>query len=115
MARESVGTVACPFCGGQASVFRNARSSRLLYFRCGEVVSGVSSGCGTVQIYGATGQAWIAKNMAGDPLGSADPVPDPVSDPIPDPVADPVPDPFITQAPARSSIWSRAAALLSED
>jgi hypothetical protein len=130
MAREIIGHIDCPHCGAVATVHQNARGSALRYYRCGEVVGGFSTGCGTVQIYGRSGQAWIAANMRPiDPKASA-PVPaeqpqpgfqrpraddgDPkASAPVPAPA--PITQPAPAPAPARKSVLGSLAQLLSEE
>jgi len=61
MTAAIVGHVTCPFCGNdKATVHREARGKRALYFRC---YDGPRGRCGTVQIRYEGGQAWILENM----------------------------------------------------
>lgn len=61
MTKEVLGHVTCPHCGNtQATVHRQAKGSRALYYRC---YGGASGDCGTVQIILAGGQGWIKANM----------------------------------------------------
>lgn len=121
MAKEIEGVIQCPHCGGAATVHRNGKASRLLYYRCGEVYGGASTGCGTVQIYGKSGQVWLRteldKNRVPDPKGS-EVLPVPVSDPVPDPLPNPVPvnvsDPVLNPVPKPKSVFSQFADFLGE-
>lgn len=70
MANPVIGHVECPHCGDAATVHREARGLRAMYYRCyGD--DGMSMRCGTVQIRGPSGQAWIAENMASAPAGKS--------------------------------------------
>ena len=61
MSREILGHVTCPHCGNsKATVHRQAKGSKALYYRCYESEHG---DCGTVQIILAGGQKWIKNNM----------------------------------------------------
>lgn len=80
-----IGTIACPCCQGAATVHscligRGAKKEAL-YIRCGTV----SNGCGCIQPYGPTGQAFIRENMTAinqeKPELDAAPKPDPVAEP----------------------------------
>jgi len=114
MARDVLGEIDCPHCGQVATVHQNARGAALRYYRCGEVLVGASSGCGTVQIYGRSGQAWIERHLrpvGADPKASP-PAPAPIADPLaspPAPITQPAP------APARKSVLDTLAHLLSEE
>lgn len=72
MANPVVGYVPCPHCGGQASVHREARGLRAMYYRCYEQ-DGMSMRCGTVQIRGPSGQVWIEKHMSSEAGGGGAP------------------------------------------
>jgi hypothetical protein len=117
MAREIVGEITCPHCGQAATVHQNARGAKLMYYRCGVVVRGFSTGCGTAQIYGRSGQQWIAANLRPDetnPKGShpAAPADAPAPAPVraePEPITKPAP------APARKSVLGTLAHLLTEE
>lgn len=62
MANEILGHVTCPFCGNAAAtVHREARGLRSLYYRC--YSDDVAKSCGTVQIRYESGQTWIKANM----------------------------------------------------
>lgn len=64
MARDIIGTLTCPHCGNpEATVHRQAKGKRSLYYRCYASRGGVEMRCGTVQIHGPAGQAWIEANM----------------------------------------------------
>ena len=95
MAKEIIGEIDCPHCGAVASVHQNGKAAALLYYRCGEVVRGFSTGCGTVQIYGRSGQEYIKTRMrakGGDPVQPAvEPVAIHAPEPAPTPQPDPVP------------------------
>jgi hypothetical protein len=119
MAKEIVGVIKCPHCGVDATVHRTARSNSYLYYRCGEVYAGASTGCGTVQIYGASGQKWIRENMRVDPKGVEAIVepsaPELVADPkgeesVIDPVREPVVAPVIEPIPARMGFFQKMTA-----
>lgn len=89
MAAEIVGTITCPHCGNdQATVHKQARGKRSLYYRCYTERGGVQMRCGTVQIHGPKGQAWIEANMhreqpepANDPIAPDYVAPEPANDP----------------------------------
>jgi hypothetical protein len=130
--KKPIGQVKCPHCdrAEPAKVFRNARADRLLYYRCGEVVRGFSTGCGTVQIYGASGQQWIERNAqffeGGDPKGSQ-PVEvqadltglEKLGDRVPVQVVKPEQAERVQTAPdpvaKKSSIWAAAVAMLGDE
>lgn len=62
MTNPAIGRVTCPHCGAPATVHQEKRGiKKALYYRCGDPVSG--TGCGTVQIRGATGQIWLREHM----------------------------------------------------
>lgn len=62
MANEVLALVTCPFCGNeQATVHREAKGLRALYFRC--YSANVAQSCGTVQIRYESGQTWIKEHM----------------------------------------------------
>lgn len=94
MEKESIGVVTCPHCLGDAAVYETRGTKGLRYYRCGAVMSGFSTGCGTVQVYGVSGQAWISAQLNQGVLRAAS---DPVPDPVPVVVADPMPDPVRPQ------------------
>ena len=95
MANAIEGTITCPHCGNRdATVHREARGKRALYYRCYESAGSVAMRCGTVQIRGPKGQEWIAANMhreqpeaANDPIAPLAPVA-PTREPANDPIAD---------------------------
>ena len=66
MANPVVGYVDCPHCGDTATVHREARGIRAMYYRCYDA-DGMSMRCGTVQIRGPAGQVWIEENMRSVP------------------------------------------------
>jgi|GEM_PF-1671053 len=79
-----IGTITCPCCQGAATVHscligRGAKKEAL-YIRCGTV----SNGCGCIQPYGPTGQAFIRENM--NEINQEKPELEPA--PKPEPVAD---------------------------
>lgn len=114
MAREIIGHIDCPHCGQAATVHQNGRGKALLYYRCGEVQGFASSGCGTVQIYGKTGQAWIHHNMR--PLDAGAIASAPGQPEKPEPIASaPAPIRQPAPAPARKSVLGSLAQFLSEE
>jgi len=61
MSRDILGHITCPHCqNDKATVHRQAKGSRALYYRC---YDGEKGDCGTVQIILKGGQAWIKANM----------------------------------------------------
>lgn len=58
MANPVLGWVTCPHCGEDATVHREAKGKRALYYRCYE---GANGGCGTIQCRGPAGQAWVER------------------------------------------------------
>lgn len=61
MAKEILGHITCPHCGNdKATVHRQAKGSRALYYRC---YPENSDPCGTVQIILKGGQKFINENM----------------------------------------------------
>jgi hypothetical protein len=64
MANEIISTITCPHCGNRdATVHQQAKGKRSLYYRCYTSQGGAQMQCGTVQIHGPKGQAWIEANM----------------------------------------------------
>lgn len=83
--RPQIGTVACAFCGQEATVHQSKIGrggiAASLYYRCGTT----SRGCGCIQPRGPSGQEWIKANMR--ELAPAAPGPEPA--PKTEPVAEP--------------------------
>ena len=122
----AIGRLACPHCGRAATIHRNRRGSRLLYYRCGESERGIHSGCGTVQVYGSSGQAYINKHAeffepGGIRVAAPEPAPEPQPEPAPEPAPEPQPEPAPEPDPIRptkraSAVFGSALArLLNED
>lgn len=60
MANPSLGHITCPHCGNdQATVHRESRGRRPLYYRC---YGGPHGDCGTIQARYEGGQKWIKDN-----------------------------------------------------
>jgi len=56
-----IGNITCPHCGNEAAtVHRESKGKRALYYRC---YNGPFGDCGTAQMRGPGGQAFIEKNM----------------------------------------------------
>lgn len=115
MASEIIGTVTCPHCGNaEATVHRQAKGKHSLYYRCYAAPGSVEMRCGTVQIHGPKGQAWIKANMHGQHAEAAnDPkAPEPAPKPMPEAANDPkAPEP----TPKRSSVFGAFLSNLSRD
>jgi hypothetical protein len=80
MAAEILGHVTCPHCGNdQATVHREAKGKRALYYRCYSAPGSIAMRCGTVQIRGPQGQVWINANITTIASGQAE---NPAADPI---------------------------------
>lgn len=94
MTREIEGTITCPHCGNpEATVHRQAKGKRSLYYRCYTAQGGAEMRCGTVQIHGPAGQAFIERNRhrpqaepANDPK-APEPTPTPAREAANDPKA----------------------------
>lgn len=114
MTREIIGTVTCPHCGSdQATVHRQAKGKRSYYYRCYTARGGAEMRCGTVQIHGPAGQAWIERNLHREQ-------PEPANDPKapaaePEPAREPANDPKATSEPPRSSVVSRFLKAFNEE
>ncbi len=99
--REIVGTITCPHCGNrEATVHQQASGKGRFYYRCYETQGGMAMRCGTVQIHGPTGQAWIEANIhrarpeaANDPKAPEAP---------PNPAPEAANDPKAPEAPRRT-------------
>ncbi|WP_101675628.1 hypothetical protein [Alloalcanivorax mobilis] len=114
-----VGHIECPLCNGNATVHScmvgRGRAREALYIRCGTV----SNGCGCIQPYGPTGQAFIRDRYRPIDAPAADPAPAPG----PEPVADPAPaangDEYTPGEPAETDQKPKRrgflSALLSEE
>lgn len=61
MANPAIAYVYCAHCRRPATVHREARGQKALYYRCYEA-DGMSARCGTAQIRGPSGQQWIKDN-----------------------------------------------------
>lgn len=113
MAAEILGTVTCPHCGNrEATVHREAKGKRALYYRCYESPGSVAMRCGTVQIRGPHGQRWIEAHMHREqPEPANEPIaPEPAPEPVPEPANDPIAD-----QPKRSSVFQRFARAFNDE
>ncbi|AAD43545.1 protein P14 [Pseudoalteromonas phage PM2] len=58
----TIAKITCPLCGNdEATVHRQKDRKKKLYYRCTGAT--FADGCGTIQCTGASGQAFISKNM----------------------------------------------------
>lgn len=130
MQNPTIGQIQCPHCGQSATIHQNKKGKKLFYYRCGEIVAGVSSGCGTCQIYGQSGQQWIIKNGVFTPefaaaWKAAQPEPEPAKpetlptpEPEPEPEPNPQPDPKPETIPAPKhpkGFLTRFSEILADD
>ncbi len=117
-AKEPIGDTKCPLCQGEARIFQVAGSSMrgLMYIRCGEVFRSASTGCGTFQCYGESGQEWIRKNANLYGVEKPEPAPPVAPAPVVEAVADPEP-PAAPPAPppAKKSSLLEGLASIFED
>lgn len=63
MSNEIIGSIRCPHCGNAATVHKQRKAGAKLYYRCYRGAGSLEAVCGTVQITGPIGQAWIKENM----------------------------------------------------
>lgn len=63
MANEIIGLITCPHCGNSSATVHAQKKGGKLYYRCYASAGSMDSRCGTVQITGPAGQAWIKSNM----------------------------------------------------
>lgn len=103
MAKDTIGHVTCPHCGGQADVREDKKKK--LYYLCGGV--NWAKGCGKFAPSTGPGQEWLRRNMR--PLDAPPPAPAPVAEDIPPPAP---PAPAVTDtapppAPQKRPWWAQ--------
>ncbi|WP_346840150.1 zinc ribbon domain-containing protein [Microbulbifer sp. SAOS-129_SWC] len=73
---EFIGLVTCPHCGNENATVHEQQTGTKRgrrYYRCYTEINGNKMRCGTSQIIGPDGQAWLAANMR--PVPGAEPAP----------------------------------------